>query len=126
MSLVESSVSSMLRFLSNMVASMRERNVPISDVPSEVQDTLWATMSTHLSSLNDALDSGTDVEQSTEHIILLARLLQFNLGLGHIWTPGTTITSVMTLSTVLFKLVLVCIMALLRRWCLLNLAVLWG
>jgi hypothetical protein len=94
---------------------MRERNVPISDVPFEVQDTLWATMSTHLSSLNDALDSGTDVEQSTEHIILLARLLQFNLGLGHIWTPGTTVTSVMTLSTVLFKLVLVCIVALLRR-----------
>jgi hypothetical protein len=99
--------SEILRLLVTVTSSLRLRNLNLPVIASHIQDDLVKVLHLALISSVNVADANPSIEESvTERVIFLARLLQFDLGLRHIWTP-TTCSLMSSLCAYLFRLVVV-------------------
>ena len=101
--------SELLRVLVYVAEPLRADGASIPSIERLIQDEFFSSLCSQISTLEKALTqepSNYPPLQFTQEIILLARLLQFDLGFRNIWTPTTNAASV-ELSKSLYKLVLV-------------------
>ena len=102
--------SELLRVLVYVAEPLRADGASIPSIERLIQDEFFSALCSQISTLEKALtqegSSHYPPFQFTQEVILLARLLQFDLGFRNVWTPTTHSASI-ELSKSLFKLVLV-------------------
>ncbi|TFK74611.1 hypothetical protein BDN72DRAFT_955610 [Pluteus cervinus] len=98
--------SELLRVLVHVAEPLRKDPTVIPTIESATQDNFFPALASQLSTLEGALTSNqSEPGQYTQEIILLARLLQFDLGFRGVWTNGTK-NHCGSLSLSLYKLTL--------------------